>query len=160
MGALAAAQAGVDRMKAQLRILCAFVLLALACSARPPRAVDITAVNYAFQAPATLPPGPAVFRLVNAGSVPHEVQLFLLKAGIGADSGRALLRQEHPPDSLADSSGAVLIAAPHTTAPELIYVDLQPGRVYALLCQFRDSAKAPRHSQLGMFGVLQVSGRP
>jgi len=54
-----------------------------------------------------------------------------------------------------------LIAAPHTTAPELIYVDLQPGRVYALLCQFRDSAKAPRHSQLGMFGVLafQVARR-
>src|SRR5258706_16096063 len=113
-----------------LRVLCGFVLLAIACSARPPRSVDITAVNYAFQAPATLPPGPAVFRLVNAGSVPHEVQLFLLKAGIGADSGRALMRQEHPPDSLADSSGADLIAAPHNTSPVLLYVDLQPALTY------------------------------
>ena len=140
-----------------MRVLCGCVLLAIACAAHPPRAVDITAVNYAFQAPATLPPGPAVFRLVNAGSVPHEVQLFLLKAGIGADSGRALLRQEHLPDSLADSSGAVLIAPPHTTAPELIYIDLQPGRLYALVCQFRDSAKAPRHDRMGMFAVLQVA---
>src|SRR6267154_4763814 len=141
-----------------MKILAGLAVVSLAaCSARPPRTVDITAVNYAFQAPATLPPGPAVFRLVNAGSVPHEVQVFLVKAGIGADSGRALLRQEHPPDSLADSSGAVLIAAPHTTAPELIYIDLQPGRLYALVCQFRDSAKAPRHDRLGMFAVLQVA---
>lgn len=130
-----------------------------ACTSRAPRAVDITAVNYAFQAPATLPPGPAVFRLVNLGTVPHEVQLFLFKPGIAADSGRALLRQGRVPDSLSDSSGAVLIAAAHTTTPEQVYIDLQPGRLYALVCEFRDSANAPRHSQLGMLGVLQVAAQ-
>lgn len=128
----------------------------VACASRAPRSVDITAVNYAFQAPASLPAGPTVFRLINLGSVPHEVQLFVFKPGIAADSGRALLRQGRVPDSLSDSSGAVLIAAPRTTAPEQVYIDLQPGRLYALVCEFRDSAKAPRHSQLGMFGVLQV----
>jgi hypothetical protein len=134
------------------------IVVASSCSSRAPRVVDITAINYAFQAPATIPPGPARFRLVNAGTVPHEVQLFVFKPGVSADSGRALLnRLDRVPDSLADSSGAVLIAAPHTTAPEELYVDLQPGRVYALLCQFRDSAKAQRHDRLGMFGVLQVA---
>ena len=138
-------------------IACLAIALLAACASRAPRAVDITAVNYAFQAPATLPAGPAVFRFINLGSVPHEVQLYLFKPGIAADSGRALLRQGHVPDSLSDSAGAVLIAAPHTTAPEQIYIDLQPGRLYALVCEFRDSVKAPRHSQLGMFGVLQVA---
>jgi hypothetical protein len=63
------------------------------------------------------------------------------------------------PDSLADSSGAVLIAAPHTTTPEELYIDLQPSRVYALLCQFRDNPKAQRHDRMGMFGVLQVTAK-
>lgn len=134
------------------------IVVVSSCSSRAPRVVDITAINYAFHAPATIPPGPARFRLVNAGTVPHEVQLFVFKPGISADSGRALLnRLDRVPDSLADSSGAVLIAAPHTTAPEEVYVDLQAGRVYALLCQFRDSANAQRHDRLGMFGVLQVT---
>ena len=137
-------------------LACVAVASIVACASRAPRAVDITAVNYAFQAPANLPPGPTVFRLINLGSVPHEVQLFVFKPGIAADSGRALLREGHVPDSLSDSAGAVLIAAPHTTAPEQVYIDLQPGRLYALVCEFRDSAKAPRHSQLGMFGVLQA----
>jgi hypothetical protein len=141
-----------------VKILSGIAVVSIAaCASRAPRSVDITAVNYAFQAPATLPPGPAVFRLINLGSVPHEVQLFIFKPGIAADSGRALLRQGRVPDSLSDSSGAVLIAAPHTTAPEQVYIDLRPGRLYALVCEFRDSASAPRHSQLGMFGVLQVA---
>lgn len=135
------------------------VLAAVSCTQPPTRVVDITALNYAFQAPASLPPGPARVRLINAGTVPHEMQLFLFRPGISPDSGRRLLAAEHLPDSLADSSGAVLIAAPHTTAPEQVYVDLQPGRLYALVCQFRNSATAPRHDRLGMFAVLQVDQR-
>ena len=98
-----------------------------------------------------------LFRLINTGTVTHEAQLYVFKAGISADSGRALLGAEHFPDSLADSSGAVLIAAAGATAPEQVYIDLQPGRLYALRCQFRDSATAPRHDRMGMFRVLQVA---
>jgi hypothetical protein len=136
------------------------LVAATACGTRPWSVIDITAVNYAFQAPSTASPGPTRLRLINAGTVPHEVQVFVFKPGITADSGRALLNtMDRVPDSLADSSGAVLIAAPHTTAPEEVYVDLQPGRAYALLCQFRDGPKAPRHDRLGMFRVLQVTPR-
>lgn len=133
-------------------------LIVCACTAREIPVVDITAVNYAFQAPASVPPGPTRFRFINAGTVPHEVQLFVFKSGISPDSGRALLRlQDRVPDSLADSAGAVLVAAPHTTAPEQVYVELEPGRLYALLCQFRDSEKTERHDRLGMFAVIQVA---
>ena len=113
-----------------------------------------------FQAPTSAAPGPARLRLINAGTVPHEVQVFVFKPGISADSGRVLLNtMDRVPDSLADSSGAVLIAAPHTTSPEEVYVDLQADRAYALVCQFRDSPTAKRHDRLGMFGVLQVTSR-
>jgi hypothetical protein len=133
---------------------------AVACRPQTPAVIEITAVNYAFQAPRTVAPGPARLRLINAGTVVHEVQVFAFKAGISADSGRALLStMDRVPDSLADSSGAVLIAAAHTTAPEEVYVELQPGRAYALLCQFRDSPHAKRHDRLGMFGALQVKAR-
>jgi hypothetical protein len=97
---------------------------------------------------------------VNAGTVPHEVQIFRFRVGISPDSARALLVLEHFPDSLADSGGAVLIAAPGTTAPEEVYTNLEPGQVYALVCQFRDSAAAPRHDRLGMFATLRVARTP
>ena len=136
------------------------VLLLAACRASTPPPVDITAVNYAYRTPLLLPPGPTRFRLVNAGTVPHEVQIFRFRVGIAPDSARTLLALEHFPDSLADSGGAVLIAAPGTTAPEEIYADLQQGQVYALVCQFRGSAAAPRHDRLGMFATLRVARTP
>ena len=137
------------------------VVAVIGCGSHAVPVIDITAVNYAFQAPSTARPGPVRLRFTNRGTVPHEVQVFVLKPGIDADSGRALLKSmERVPDSLADSAGAVLITAPHTTAPEEVYVDLQPGRAYALVCQFRDNPTAQRHDRLGMFAVLQVAALP
>jgi hypothetical protein len=135
-------------------------LLTACTQASVPLPVDITAVNYAYRAPVSVPPGPTRFRFVNAGTVPHEVQIFRFRVGISPDSARALLALEHFPDSLADSGGAVLIAAPGTAAPEQVYADLEQGQVYALVCQFRDSAKAQRHDRLGMFAALRVASAP
>ena len=144
------------------RVLCLLAMQAvIGCSSQTVPVIDITGTNYAFQAPTTVAPGPSRLRFTNAGTVPHEVQVFVLKPGIAADSGRTLLNtMERVPDSLSDSSGAVLIAAPHATAPEEVYVDLQPGRAYALVCQFRDNPTAKRHDRLGMFAVLQVGVGP
>ncbi len=136
------------------------VAVLAACTAAAPPVITITAINYALQAPGSVAPGPARLRLNNAGTVPHEAQIFVFKPGISADSARGLLHTlDRVPDSLSDSAGAVLIAAPHTATPEEVYVDFQPGRVYALLCQFRDSANAPRHDRLGMFAVMAVAAR-
>jgi hypothetical protein len=142
------------------RVLMVTMGAAAACTRSAPPVIEITAINYAFQAPATVAPGPTRFRLRNAGTVPHEVQIFVFKPGISADSARGLLNtMARVPDSLSDSAGAVLIAAPHVAAPEEVYVDLEPGRVYALVCQFRDSPTAQRHDRLGMFGVVAVGAR-
>lgn len=131
--------------------------LLLGCAPRAPRAIEILAVNYAFTAPDSVQAGPAVFTLTNHGTVLHEVQIGRFRQGIGADSGLRLLAADGVPDSLFDNSGAVLITTAGTTAHEGVTADLRPGEVWALVCQFRDSAGAPKHDKLGMFRVLTVT---
>lgn len=143
-----------------MRILRALPLLPfLAACAAPaaPRRVEIIATNYAFQAPDSVPAGHAVFTLTNRGTVAHEVQLFRFRRGVGADSGLKLLVTEGTPDSLYDASGAVLVAAVGATPVQEIAADLKDGELWGLVCQFRDSAGAPKHDKLGMFKVLTVT---
>lgn len=132
-------------------------LLLFGCAPRAPRPIEIIAVNYAFQAPDSAPAGPVVFTLTNRGTVLHEVQLFRFRRGITADSGLRLLVTEGTPDSLYDPSGAVLITAVGASAVQGVTADLQPGELWGLVCQFRDSIGAPKHDKLGMFRVLTVT---
>jgi hypothetical protein len=120
------------------------------------RHVTIEATEYAFRAPATLPPGPTAFRFVNRGKVTHEVQLFRFAPGVSANAARAYLAAGNAPDSAADPSGSVLIAFPGVTAREEVLVNLVRGERYALICQFRDGPGKPRHSTLGMVGLIEV----
>ena len=112
-----------------------------------------------FLIPASAAPGPTLIRFANNGTVTHEVRLFRFKSGISDDSGRALLSLNRFADSLTDSTGATLIAAPHSTAVQEVFTTLRPREVYGLVCQLRDSAGAPRHDRLKEFAVLPVRDR-
>lgn len=120
------------------------------------RHVTITASDYAFIVPADVPAGLTAFHFVNRGTVAHEVQFFRFNRGLASTAARRYLVQGHVPDSVADRSGSVLIAAPGDSVREALLVELRRGERYALLCQFRDSAGKPRHSQLGMVGLIEV----
>ena len=120
------------------------------------RHVRIEAVDYAYRVPAVVPPGPTVFTFVNHGRVPHEVQLFRFNRDISASEARKYLATGDVPDSVADPSGGVLIAPPGMATREGLYVDLQAGERYALMCQFRDGAGKPSHASQGMFALLEV----
>src|SRR5262245_58430853 len=122
----------------------------------PLRHVTITARDYAFIIPVRIPPGLTAFHFVNHGAVPHEVQFFRFNRGLSAALARGYLAQGAVPDSVADRSGSVLIAAPGDSVREALLVELRAGERYALLCQFRDSAGKPPHTQLGMVGLLEV----
>jgi len=117
----------------------------------------ITALDYAFRAPATLPSGPTVFRFVNAGKQAHEVQLFRFNRTVDVAAANRWLASGHVPDSVADMAAAVLIAPPGQDAPERVWIDLKPGELYALMCQFRDSAGKPQHASMGMVALLHIS---
>lgn len=112
--------------------------------------------NYAFTAPDSLPPGPTAFRLINQGTVLHEVQIWKFKPGIPADSAGRMLARGSVPDDATETSGGVIVASVGDTVRQQILDDLAPGAVYALVCEFRDSTGTPKHSSLGMFKVLTV----
>lgn len=118
--------------------------------------VTIVAHDYSFTAPATLPGGLTTFHFVNRGLVTHEVQLFRFNRGVSAAAARGYLAAGDVPDSVADRSGSVLIAAPGDSVREGVTVRLEAGERYALMCQFRDAPNKPRHTSLGMFGLLEV----
>ena len=61
---------------------------------------------------------------------------------------------------LADCGARVLIASAGMQASGGVTADLQAGEVWALVCQFADSAGAPEHIALGMMKVMTVTGAP
>jgi hypothetical protein len=141
---------GLDRFPFLLGLLSS-----LAC-AQPSRTVEIHGKDYAFAAPATLPPGKTTFRFINDGSVLHEVQLFQFRKGTSSEAAVRLLAAAPLPDSAYEGSGAVLITAPGTAAREQVIISLARGDVYGLLCQFRNADSLPRHSAMGRWAVLRV----
>jgi len=120
------------------------------------REVTIEAHEYAFVVPATVPAGLTAFRFVNRGAKTHEVQFFRFNRGIDARTARGYLGATDVPDSVADSSGSVLIAGPGASARERILVQLERGELYALVCAFRDAPGQPRHQTMGMVGLVEV----
>ena len=146
----------------RIRVLIATTLTAgsmmtiVACAASPVHDVTITARDYAFTIPPSVPAGLTAFHFVNRGKVLHEVQFFRFNPDVPATTARAYLATGNVPDSVADHSGSVLIASPGDSVRESLLVQLRPGERYALLCQFHDSAGKPQHTQLGMVGLLEV----
>jgi hypothetical protein len=120
------------------------------------RDVTIIAREYAFTVPTTVRAGPTTFHFVNRGRVAHEVQLFRFNRNVSAAAARRYLATGQVPDSVADRSGSVLIAAPGDSTREGITVRMVAGERYALLCQFRDAGAKPPHSALGMSGLIEV----
>ena len=139
------------------------LLLMVASSCAAPsssheRIIDVVATDYAFQAPDTVAPGPAVLRLTNRGGVPHEMIVMKLRPGISvADLFAAQQRGEDFRPSL-DGGNAVLFAGPGTTGDGRLAVDLEQGRDYALWCNFQDGEGTPTHSTMGMFRQIHVGG--
>jgi hypothetical protein len=93
-------------------MLAGLVTTAPARSAPPLREVTITARDYAFSVPASLPAGLTAFHFVNRGKVPHEVQFFRFNLGLSLKAAREYLADGFVPDSVADRSGSVLTHHP------------------------------------------------
>jgi hypothetical protein len=137
-------------------MIAVFLTTIVACAGSPVHDVTITARDYAFIVPPSVPAGLTAFHFVNRGKVPHEVQFFRFNPGVSATTARGYLGKGTVPDSVADPSGSVLIATPGDSVREALLVQLRPGERYALLCQFHDSAGKPQHTQLGMVGLIEV----
>jgi len=129
-----------------------------ACKREPavppaPKVVLITAVNYAFSMPDTIPSGVTRLRLVNNGPELHHAALVRLTNGATMDSlSRFLSSPPGPPPAWLEWVGSPNVPPPGDTMD--VYTDLTPG-LYAAICVIPDSAGRP-HFALGMVKALHV----
>lgn len=148
-------------------------------SASGPPVVDVTAVDYAFQAPDSVPSGWVTLRMENRGAEPHHFHLYRLPDGrthedfreailAPADSAKALFAagegkraRKYMWASVPDWAhlgnltirGGVGAVAPDATGR--VSLRLAPGR-YVLFCMLRTSSGVPHYAN-GMVGRLTVT---
>ncbi len=141
-------------------LLMSCLAMGLGAQANKPTVITIVSDDYAFvKTPTALPPGETVFAFVNQGTQRHELNLRLLKPGVTVEQAmRAAIQGGGGAGqrSLVERSIGVLIAQAHDTSGGRLLVTLLPGRVYAMVCIFRDTPDAQEHVMLGMLGGFTV----
>ena len=123
--------------------------------AQTPRTVVVRGLDYAFQAPDTVPAGLTLFVLENHGTVRHELVLVRLKQG---HTLAEVIAAKTPPERLALFDGLVglILAEPGARGMGTLTTDLTKGRTYVLLCNLRDAPDKQPHLAQGMAHVLHV----
>lgn len=116
--------------------------------------------DYAFTHPPTLSAGRHTIAFENRGKVRHEMILMLLRKGITTDSLLVVGRGNGDTDPLIEDAPGLLTAPAGQKSLGRLDVELLPGREYTLICLFSDSANAPPHVALGMYGRIRVTGSP
>ena len=142
---------------APARLLLAFLFLAFPSIASAQRIATVTVIglDYAFQAPATLPAGLTAFAFENHGKVRHELAMLRLNAGVTLDSLMHVIDSPPARRALTEGVGLLFADAGQTPLGRLL-VELTAGRTYVLFCNFQDTPDKPRHMMLGMVASLQV----
>ena len=142
---------------AAARLLLVFWFIGFPASASAQRIATVTVVgvDYAFQAPATLPAGLTAFAFENHGKVRHELAMLRLKAGVTLDSLMHVIDSAPARRALTEGVG-LLFADPGQTPLGRLLVELTAGRTYVLFCNFQDTPDKPRHMMIGMVASLQV----
>lgn len=141
-----------------LRLAAAAAMLTLsACaSSGAPSSVIVTAHEYAYTAPDSLPAGPTAFGLTNAGLKAHEVIVVRLRPNASVQEILRLDRADSSWSELRDPPSGILTAEPGVTTPGQLLIELQVGERYLLVCNFRDTETSPAHLHLGMMKLITV----
>ena len=121
------------------------------------REINVAGLDYAFQVPDSLSPGPTSFRFANTGKVPHEMIITLLKPGVTLGQLMAEMQAGRDPQALTDGMVGILITTPGTESIGALHVNLLPGRTYLWACTFQDSPDAKAHIELGMVASRTVA---
>ncbi len=120
-------------------------------AAAAPPTVHVTATDYAFQAPDTLPAGLTSFHLMNEGKEPHHLVMMKLAEGQTAADLAKLDPKAPVPANL------VLLGGPNPAGPSgaaEATINLKPGR-YAMYCMIPAPDGQP-HLMKGMVRELVV----
>ena len=120
------------------------------------RVVRIVVTDYAFQLPPELPAGRVTFVLDNRGKVRHELSVAMLGPGVTMDQLIAATKARQGGQRRMRMPVGILVARGGRSSDGKLSTTLLPGRDYAIVCTFRDSAGAPQHIELGMYGVIHI----
>jgi hypothetical protein len=116
----------------------------------PAADVTVTAVDFGYQMPSTVPAGKTTFAFVNGGTQNHEFGLVRLDPGYTLQDVLAHITDDAPP------SWAHVVPGMPDLAPgasEWQTLDLQPG-TYVAICFDTDPATGEPHAALGMVGAF------
>jgi hypothetical protein len=118
-----------------------------------PRVVDVTATEFAFRMPDTIPAGVTTFKLTDAGQQLHHMQLIKLEDGKTLADLAAALKKPGPLPSWAIESGGPNPPRPGGGVSELTQM-VEPGN-YAVVC-FVPGPDGLPHLAKGMAKPLTV----
>jgi len=144
-----------------LRRACCFLVIITGCT-RPkpvappaPNVVTITATDYAFGAPDSIPAGLTTLRMVNTGHEPHQA---VVAGGPGksfAELGAAMMKEGPLPEWLTIPIGAGVVVSGDSS---IVTANLPPGN-YLILCLI-PSPDGTLHVAKGMSHRLVVTAAP
>jgi len=118
--------------------------------------VRIIGTDYAFQLPEHVRAGETIFTFENRGSVRHEMALALLKPGFGPDSVLASVVAGSPRRNWLEGQAPLIVSRPGDQPGPGLWLDLQAGRTYLVLCTLRDTPSASPHVVMGMVASFRV----
>ena len=122
-------------------------------TAASPNVVQVTATEYTFEAPDTVPAGYTTFQLIDRGAEPHHIWLVRLEQGKTLDD----LMQAMQANPHAIPAWATSVGGPNTPMPggeANATVQLEPGS-YAMVCVIPSADGVP-HVAKGMVRPLTV----
>ncbi len=124
--------------------------------------ITVTAHDYSFAMPTTIPAGLTVVKLVNAGAQPHQASFGRIKPGVTLDQVLAAAKRGASAE-LYIYSALDFAGGPNTSSPQSqqeTILNLRPGH-YVALC-FVPGPDGMPHYQMGMitpFTVTAASGQ-
>jgi hypothetical protein len=121
-----------------------------------PQEVRIVGLDYAFQLPEHIRAGETIFTFENRGAVRHEMSLALVRADFGIDSVLASVVAGSPRRNWLDGQAALIVSRPTESPGPGIWLNLEAGRSYLVLCTLRDTPTSSPHVMLGMISRFTV----
>lgn len=146
-------------LRSRFSVLPALVVLAggaAAARSGPLQSVRITGTDYAFQVPEHIRAGETVFTFQNRGAVRHEMSLALLKEGVALDSVLASVVAGSARRNWLDGQAALIVSRPADPPGPGVWLNLEAGRTYLVICTLRDTPEAQPHVMMGMVSSFRV----
>lgn len=122
----------------------------------PARVVTVSAHDFAYTAPSSVPAGRTTFRLVNQGKEMHHLTVIRLPAGKSQADFLAAVQKKGAPPAWAIEVGGPGAIVPGNSSDATM--DLVPGR-YLLACYVPSPGSPAPHMTKGMLKEFVVTGK-